>query len=205
MNHVFVDFENVHQVDPLVLGTKSFHFTLLLGVRQTKLDAALVEKLMEHAAAVHLVRMTSPGRNALDFTLAYYVGRAVETDPTGWFHIVSKDTGFEPLIEHLRSRQIQAQRHDDFTTLTVPGPAKPASVPSDDLFRRVLIHLQKNVSSRPKRKTTLASHLLALCAKSATAADVENLIERLRKAGHISVGDKDAITYHVGERLEHGS
>ena len=89
VNHVFVDFENVHEVDLTVIGNKSVTFTLLLGSRQTKLDVSLVEKLLEHVASVELVRLTSTGRNALDFTLAYYVGRAVSSDPTGYFHIVS--------------------------------------------------------------------------------------------------------------------
>jgi ABC-type Fe2+-enterobactin transport system substrate-binding protein len=93
MNHVFVDFENVHQVDLSMIGTKSFTFTLLLGARQTKLDAALVEKLMEHAASVQLVRLSSCGKNALDFTLAYYVGRAVMADPTAIFISCPKTQG----------------------------------------------------------------------------------------------------------------
>jgi hypothetical protein len=76
VNHVFVDFENVHEVDLEVVGRKSVHVTLLLGPRQTRLDVALVEKLLEHASTVQLVRLTSDGRNALDFALAYYVGRA---------------------------------------------------------------------------------------------------------------------------------
>src|SRR5436190_7135804 len=106
VNHVFVDFENVHKVDLSVIGSKAVSFTLLVGPRQTKLDAALVEKLFEHAVSVELVRLTSSGRNALDFTLAYYVGRAVAADPTGVFHIISKDAGYDPLIAHLRSRHV---------------------------------------------------------------------------------------------------
>ena len=196
MNHVFVDFENVHRVDASVFGTKSASFTLLLGARQTMLDAALVEKLMEHAASVQLVRLTSSGNNALDFALAYYVGRAVMADPNGCFHIVSKDTGFEPLIEHLRSRHIDAHRHNDFTSLTFSGPAKPPSAPPEDLLTRVLGHLRKNANNRPKRKKTLVSHLLAVSGKAATEADVMNLIEGLRKAGHLTIGDRDAVTYH---------
>ena len=196
MNHVFVDFENVHEVDPALIGAKSVSLTLLLGARQTKLDTALVEKLMEHAATVQLVRLTSSGSNSLDFALAYYLGRAVMADPTGCFHIVSKDMGFKPLIEHLQSRHINAQRHDDFTALTSSGPAKPPSAPPEDLFARVLEHLRKNVTSRPKRKKTLVSHLLAFCGPTVTEADVVNLIERLRKAGHLTISDKDAVTYH---------
>jgi PIN domain len=196
MNHVFVDFENVHEVNPAVIGARSVSLTLLLGARQTKLDAALVEKLMEHAATVQLVRLTTSGNNSLDFALAYYVGRAVMTDPTGHFHIVSKDTGFEPLIEHLRSRHIHAQRHDDFTTLAFPGVAKPPSVPLKDLMPRVLEHLGKHVNNRPKRKKTLLSHLRAFLGNAVTEADVVDLVEKLSKAGRLSIGDKDAVTYH---------
>ena len=196
MNHVFVDFENVHQVDLSVIGSKAVCFTLLLGARQTKLDAALVEKLMEHAASVRLIRLASSGRNALDFTLAYYVGREVMTDPGGYFHIVSKDTGYDPLIEHLRSRHIHAHRHDDFTTLTFSAPPKPPAAPPEDLLSRVLDHLRKNTTNRPKRKKTLVSHLLSLL-KPAAEADILKLIESLRKAGQLSLGEKDAVSYHV--------
>ena len=38
VNHVFVDFENVHAVDLSVIGSKAVSFTLLVGPRQTKLD-----------------------------------------------------------------------------------------------------------------------------------------------------------------------
>jgi hypothetical protein len=196
MNHIFVDFENVHDVDPAVIGARSVSLTLLLGARQTKLDAALVEKLMLHAATVQLVRLTTSGENALDFALAYYVGRAVMADPTGWFHIVSKDTGFDPLIEHLRSRHIHAYRHDDFTALTFSGPAKPPSSPPEDLMPRVLEHLAKHVNNRPKRKKTLVSHLRAFLGNAVTEAHVLDLVEKLCKAGRLSIGDKDAVTYH---------
>ena len=142
------------------------------------------------------MRLTSSGKNALDFALAYYVGRAVMADPTGSFHIVSKDTGFDPLIEHLRSRHIHAQRHGDFTTLVFSGPAKPPSAPPEDLMPRVLEHLGKHVNNRPKRKKTLVSHLRAFLGNAVTEADVVALVERLCKARRLSIGDKDAITYH---------
>ena len=118
VNYIFVDCENVKSVDLSVVGARTVHLTLLLGAQQTRLDAALVEKLMEHSASAQLVRLQSSGRNALDFALAFYLGKAANTDPTAYFHVVSKDTGFDPLIEHLRSRHIRARRHDDFTSLT---------------------------------------------------------------------------------------
>lgn len=201
MNHIFVDFENVHEVDPALIGAKSVSLTLLLGSQQTDLDAALVEKLLEHAANVQLVRLTSSGKNALDFALAYYLGRAVLSDPTGHFHIVSGDTGFDPLIEHLRSRHIHACRHNNYAPLTTPArvpappPTKPPSTPPEDLFTRAAEHLRKLVTNRPKRKKTLVSHLRARFDKTATDAAMLDLVARLEKAGHVSINEKDAVTY----------
>ena len=63
---MFVHFENVPEMDFAALGSKPAGYTLLLGAKQTRLDAGLVEELMKHAGAVELIRLTSPGRNALD-------------------------------------------------------------------------------------------------------------------------------------------
>lgn len=218
INHVFVDFENVSAIDVSLLGSKAVSFTLLLGAKQTKLDAGLVEKLMEHAASVQLIRLASSGKNALDFALAYYVGRAVSANPAAFIHIVSKDTGYDPLVEHLRSRHIHAHRHDSFATLTFSGSSKVAAVapkgeataskagtvlaavetvPKEDPLTRVLERLRKNLTGRPKKKKTLVSHLRSTLVKDATEAEAASLVEALREGGYISIDDKDAVTYRV--------
>lgn len=203
-NHVFVDFENVHQIDVSVIGAKAVNFTLLLGAKQTKLDVGLVEKMMEHSTSVQLIRLASSGKNALDFALAYYVGRAVSAHPGAYIHVVSKDKGFDPLVEHLRSRNIPAHRHDSFATLTFSGTAKAApAAPKvetaglEEPLTRVLERLRKNVTNRPKRKKTLLSHLKSNLGKDTTEAEAAKLVEMLRQAGHISIGDKDVVTYLV--------
>lgn len=195
MNHVFVDFENVHQVDLSVIGKKAVSFTLLLGAKQTKLDAALVEKLMEHAASVQLIRLTTSGKNALDFAVAYYLGRAVLADPTAYFHIVSRDTDYDSLIEHLRSRHIQVRRHKDYTTLTFSAPPRATPSLPEDPLARVLDRLR--TSNQPKKQTPLLNHLKSILGKEATKEDAAKLLEQLRDAGYLSLGDKDAVTYHL--------
>lgn len=204
MNHVFVDFENVPHIDLSTLGDgRPWTLTLLLGPKQTRLDAVLVEQLLQHASTVQLVRLTHDGKNALDFTLAYYLGRAVLADPAAYFHIVSKDKGFDPLIEHLRSRQIHARRHADFSTVTFGAPASSktgscppaAESPQDDPFLRVVEHLKKNVTNRPKRMTTLTRHLQAVAGKGVPEKQISDWIERLRKTGLLSVSDKGAVAY----------
>ena len=213
-NHVFVDFENVHEIDFAVLGSKPVHYTLLLGAKQTRLDAGLVEDLIRHAGAVELIRLTSSGKNALDFALAYYVGRAAVADPGGYFHIVSKDQGFDPLIEHLKSRHIRARRHDDFGSLSFTGPPKvvapapaqatggpPKAAAAPALpelpLARALAHLKKNPNNRPKREKTLVSHLKSLLGKAATEMDALELTYALKGKGHLRITDKGAVSYHL--------
>lgn len=219
MNHVFVDFENVHQIDLSVIGDKSVSFMLLVGAAQTKLNVELVEKLMERAASVQLMRLTSSGKNALDFALSYYVGRAAVTDPTGYFHIISKDTGFDPLVEHLRSRNIRIRRHDDFSALTfsakpestektpaaiapaaskkIPtAPKKPTAKSKTDALSRVLARLKTNTKSRPGKKAALVRDIQTLMGW-VDETKATKLVGKLEKDGHLTVSDKDAVTYSV--------
>jgi hypothetical protein len=197
MNHVFVDYENMHQMDPDLIGRRAVTVTLLVGAKQTRMELTVVEKLMEHAASVHLIRLTSTGRNAVDFALAYYLGRSVLADPTAYFHIVSKDKGFDPLIEHLRSRHIHVRRHDDFTTVTFSGPTKTPPAQAESLLSRVAENLRKNTKNRPKSKKTLVAHVRHLAGETATDADISEVNDKLYQDGHVKVGDKDAVTYHL--------
>lgn len=197
VNYVFVDYENVHDVDLSLIGRNTVHLTLLLGAHQTKLDVVMVEKLMAHSVSVQLIRLNSSGKNALDFALAYYVGRMVQADPNASFHIISKDAGFDPLIEHLRTRHLHVHRHADYTTLSFSAPPKPPAVESNALLNRVLEHLRRNTTNRPKRKKTLGSHLTAFCGKASPATEVDTLIEKLQLAGHLKIDDKGAVTYHL--------
>ena len=216
MNHVLVDFENVHHIDPAVIGAKAVNLTILVGAKQTKLDADLVVKLFEHAASVQLIRLTASDKNAVDFALTYYLGRAVLADPTAYFHIVSKDTGYDPLIEHLLSRHVRVRRHKDFTTLTfaappkaapaVPTPAKPKAAPPapntaaaapPDPMNLVLDRLRKHTTNRPKKEKTLLSHLKANLGMEASEADATRLLEKLIKAGYIKIDDKESVSYQI--------
>ena len=215
-NHVLVDFENVCKIDPTIFKNKNVTLTLLLGAGQTKLEVALVEQLLLHATSVRLVSLTSRGKNALDFTLAYYLGQAVVADPTGCFHVVSKDTGFDPLVEHLQSKNRSVLRHDDFGTLSFtpllksttvaqpvtsatpkpPPKAKTAGPRPDGLAEQALAHLRKTPpATRPKSRKTLIRFLVTHLGSSATEPEAESLIENLSHAGYFAVDTKGTVNY----------
>ena len=117
MYFVFVDFENVPDVDLGLVTGKPAHVMLLLGKHQKKLDVALVQQIRRFADQVELVEVGASGHNALDLTLAYYLGRAAQRDPEAHFCIISKDNDFDPMISHLRSQQIEIARYASFAAL----------------------------------------------------------------------------------------
>lgn len=179
MNHVFVDFENVHQVDLSLIGAKAVSFTLMVGPKQTKLDSDLVERLMTHSISVQLVKLKSSGKNALDFALAYYLGRAALADPTGCFHIISKDGGFDPLIEHLRARHIHVSRHESCAALNFTWPGKKAAVSGPVVAKPVETIAAKKVAAKKVAKKAVAKKAVA---KAVDKIDpVETWMERVLK------------------------
>lgn len=189
----------------------------MVGAKQTKLDAEMVAKLFEHAATVQLIRLTASNKNAVDFALAYYLGRAVLADPTAYFHIVSKDSGYDPLIAHLASRHVRVRRHKDFSTLTFAAPSqssaavpKPVAKPKptttaptaeaielSDAMQLALERLRKSASNRPKKEKTLLSHLKNGLAHSATEADAARLLAHFVEAGYVRIDDKANVSYHL--------
>jgi len=218
VNHVFVDFENVQQVDLAGFGDRVVKVTLLLGEKQKRLEADLVQQLLDHAAHVHLVRLTSSGRNALDFALTYYLGRAVAGDPTGFFHVVSKDKGFDPLIVHLKVQHVKIARHDAFAgavaqiasppatapireprravplpTTTAPTPTPVAPPAPDAPLADIFAHLARNLAHRPGRREKLRAVLQNKFHSS--DAQTEKVIDQLIAQGAVSIDGNGKVMY----------
>lgn len=129
---VFVDFENVQDVDLSPIADQPVQVTLLLGKNQTKLDLELVKQLQQFGTQVKLIEVGGSGRNALDLTLACYLGRAIEQAPSANFAIVSKDKDFAPMVAHLLAHEVDVARYDSFRALpflTHPQQASPSKTP----------------------------------------------------------------------------
>jgi hypothetical protein len=209
MNHVFMDFENVHKVDFTLIGAKSVSFTLMVGEKQTKLDTGLVEKLMEHSSSVRLVKLKSSAKNSLDFALAYYLGRAVLADPTAYFHVIAKDTGYDPLIEHLCERHFNVRRHVSCAELTFSWPGKALSVSAAPATKAVAKKAAKKAVAKKvvAKKTAKKAPSTKTTAKKVTTAatPLETWLERveanLRKYPKDRPGRKKTLLSKVGQLI----
>ncbi len=110
LNFVLVDFENVQPQNLGLLRAGPFHVKVFLGASQSRITLELARALQEFGSDAEYVQVTGNGSNALDFHIAFYIGRLSMQHPDAGFTIVSKDTGFDPLIRHLGALGIACRR-----------------------------------------------------------------------------------------------
>ncbi|WP_373742051.1 PIN domain-containing protein [Neisseria sp.] len=108
MKHILIDFENVRPEPAQLAGLDDdCHIWLFLGKLQQKtLSLELCEALCRFGKNVHFVRVAKTGKNALDFYLAYYLGRITEQDKNALVFILSRDGGYDVLVEHLEDNSL---------------------------------------------------------------------------------------------------
>ena len=140
------------------------------------------------------VLLESAGSNALDFHIAYYIGLLSVQDPTARFNIISKDTGFDPLIKHLKRRGVIAQRLPSITTIPSVKPVPPSAI--GDHFQSAVAHLSKLKTAKPRTQKTLRSTLRALFKKEISEDQLSALFTALCERGVVSV-DGTKVAYDV--------
>jgi hypothetical protein len=110
IRHIFIDLENKPSFKIDDLSDQPACFVVVAGKQQAKTAASLVAKIAERRIPVAVVFTELARKDALDFVLACEVGIRFAADPRGHFVIVSSDTGFDALIEHLRAKGAEAER-----------------------------------------------------------------------------------------------
>jgi hypothetical protein len=201
-NFVLVDFENVQPKSFGVLEGRSFKIKVFSGANQSKVPLEMASTLQPFGADAEYVAIAGNGKNALDFHIAYYIGRLATENPGASFHVISKDKGFDPLIKHMKTQGISCQRSSsiaDIQGLKVSDPklagngveaVRPSSttlVP--EKLDVVVSNLTKRKSARPRTLKTLRSTINALFRNSLADAELDNLVEQLTKRGVIKVAD----------------
>jgi len=126
-NYVLVDYENVQPKDIGLLKDGPFKVKVFLGPNQSKVPVTLAAALQPLGDNAEYVLLETAGNNAVDFHIAYYVGVLSSEDPDAYFHIISKDSGFDPLIKHLKGRKIFAQRSTSIADMPYFKPVLPAA------------------------------------------------------------------------------
>lgn len=204
-NYVLIDYENVQVKSLGLLKDEQFRVQVFLGPNNTKLPLELVLAVKELGDRAEYIVLETPGANALDFHIAYYLGILTTADPLGFFHIISKDTGFDPLIKHLKTKKVLSARSASIEempcfaseamngnnstggTSEIKQKGVSARVPVDELIKIAVGDLIKRKASKPRTQKTLLSTIHAKCGKDLPVVEIEAVFEGLVKRGYVKV------------------
>ena len=186
---VLLDLENIAVADLGPLAGGSFRIKVFMGSHQTKVPLTLAQGLQAFGTNADYIQMQGVGHNALDFHITYYLGRLAVQHPMARFVIVSKDTGFDPLVAHLRAQKVGCERVTSLAAFQKPRPKSGA-----DKVAVVVEDLTRRGPARPRTLKTLRSTVQALFRKELTDEDLTCLLNQLSARGVFKVAN-GKLTY----------
>ncbi len=192
-NFILVDHESVHALDESVFGLPEARVIVFIGPNQKKIATGLAIHMHGLGERACYVQMASSGPNALDFHIAYYLGRLAQEHPDAFFHVISKDTGFDPLIVHLKAKKIRAARHCCVSELPIVKTVKAKSV--DERVDLYVAKLRQPQSTKPRTIKTLGNAIrVHFQATPLSDSEVDAIVQRLQKSGLLRI-DGTKLTY----------
>lgn len=193
-NFILIDLENIQPLDCELLSGVPFKVKVFVGANQSKIPLKMVQALQAFGPNAEYIQIEGNGSNALDFHIAYYIGRLSVEFPDSFFHVVSKDTGFDPLIKHLKTRKVFCQRVVTIADIPLLKINGAKSLP--ERVSAVVDSLTKKRSARPRTVRTLCSTIQGLFFNQLTEPEVTEIMERLTASGFVAITD-GKVTYHL--------
>ena len=191
-NYILIDFENVQPKNLEILNGHSFKLMVFVGASLKNVPFEFAAALQNLGDSATYQKISGNGSNALDFHIAFYIGEIAATDANAYFHIISRDTGFDPLIAHLRARKIFARRNKDLSEIPFVRISNARSL--DEKIDAIVASLSSRGHSLPRKVRTLTGTINALFMKTLDEAEQNDMIEELRNRGIITIKDQ-AVSY----------
>jgi hypothetical protein len=193
-NFVLVDFENIQPKNLDLLKGGPFKIKVFLGANQAKLPVEMVRAVQIFGSDAEYITIDGSGRNALDFHIAYYIGRLAAENPGAHLHVISKDKGFDPLIKHLKAQKVSCQRSASITD--IPRVHIASAKSSRDKVDVVVANLEKRKSAKPKTLKKLRSTIKSDLKSELADEELDDIIKTLTERGVLTITD-GKVSYAV--------
>ena len=192
-NIVLIDFESVQPESLALLNRDHFQTYIFVGAGQTRLPFDLVSASQKLGAKAEYVKISGNGPNALDFHIAYYIGRLAAENPGAFFHIISKDKGFDPLIKHLKASNILSGRWPNIADI----PMLKAVQPTTPSQRAAMFaaHLGQLTITKPSTRKKLANAIRAFFFSQLSDEDVVSALSALELSNTVKIDAAGRVTY----------
>lgn len=190
-NYVLIDLENIQPKNISLLKGHDFKVLVFVGSKQTKIPFEIAISLQELGNNAEYVKIDGNGPNALDFHIAFYIGHIAASDKDSFFHIISRDSGFDPLISHLKAKKIFVRREMDISEIPALKLVSDSSV--GERADSIISFLKSRGNAKPRTATSLVNSIINLYSKKLSEQDLNAVLNELLHRKVISKkGDKVA-------------
>jgi hypothetical protein len=221
-HYILIDYENVPVKSLALVKGEHFKVKVFLGPKNTKLATEFVLAIKALGDKADFIVLQAGGPNALDFHITYYLGKLIAEDPAGFYHIISKDTGFDGLVAHVQKTGVLIQRSASIeampcfaavvvktATKSVTKPAavvavvKPATTTklatkkkADELVDKMVTNLIKLANGKPNTEKTLKGKIKNWCGSAYSDKEIDAVFARLLKKTYVVI-DGEKLVYQL--------
>lgn len=202
MHYILVDLENIHPSNFGDSDPAKTKVVVFIGAKQTRVKECTQDALDAGGFDAEYVRISGTGPNALDFHIAYYIGKISSKNPNASFQVLSRDTGFDPLIAHLNTKNIRASRECE---LCLEAPRKAVKIEqvvecSENSVPEHLIALIKSLwrisQTLPKKAGTLANYIRD--SMNISIKDAKRVMKQMLSLGYVVLStSSNRVSYRL--------
>ncbi len=172
---LLIDYENIQKVD-LSEVPDNMLVRIFVGHSQKSIPFELVKQAQQFGQCIEWIRVEGQGNNALDFHIAFYLGKLRTEHKTASFIILSKDKGFDPLIMHINKLKGNCQRINSLLELR---GSTDNSLKDQKLKRTIELLTKIEKSKRPRKRNTLSQHISSFFQNKLTSTELDKIIDYL--------------------------
>lgn len=188
-NIILIDYENLQVKNLDLLYSLDTEVCVFTGPNQKNFDGGLVRSAQKFGTRLQWISISRPGPNALDFHIAYYLGQVSQCTPKPYFHIISKDKGFDALIDFMKSQDLFVDRVTSIED--IPLVKKMEEIKKDPV---AFIKNRILSQSKPAKLKTLQRAIRSWL-ETDDDVIVNKIIDSLKKKDFLTIDEKEKVVY----------
>jgi hypothetical protein len=170
-----IDYENIQKVDLSDVPDNTL-VRIFVGQSQKSIPIELVKQAQRFGHRLEWIKIEGQGKNALDFHVAFYLGKLQIEHKEASFVILSKDKGFDPLITHINNSKRKCRRINSLFELCEVTD----NFSKDQNLKRTIDNLSKiEKSKRPRKRITLKQYVSSMFQKKLNDSELDKIIDYL--------------------------
>ena len=189
---VYVDYENMGNIKKLLPIDGQYFF--FIGNTQNSIPKSLV--MATNGIKVEWIAIEGSGKNALDFHIAYYLGKHT-SEPDAMHYILSKDKGYDPLVLSInKSAKSEIVKRIISLEDLKSHDVKESAENIDPNYTTLVNNLNSMAKGkRPKSEKKLESFIKTQVFSKMDDSAIKKLVDELYRNKIISKGQNNRISY----------